>query len=181
VGRRHHGKRLTLPSSAVVWFFVWARGVGANPTRDVIVIPRQAARLWLVSVIDYFNGNGPGDNPLLMLHLYRNDIAPVATTVLADFLECTFNGYAPRAIAGLFPFPATNPEGQAESASGNVMFVAADQAVNETCHGWYITLQSDTVPAVLFACERIVPAVQMQLPAASVCVNVRLQLGSRFN
>lgn len=146
----------------------------------MIVIPKQAARLWLVAIIDYCNGNGPGENPLLMLRLYRNDLAPTGDTVLADFVESSFAGYASRAIAGLFPFPATNPEGQAESASGNVMFVPADNTVNETCYGWYMTLQSDAVPAVLFAAEKIVPAVQMNQPGASVCVNVRLQLGSRF-
>ena len=146
----------------------------------MIVIPRVAQRLWLVSVLDYIRGNGPGDNPLVMLHLYTNDYAPNLNTVLADFTEAGFAGYTARAIGGLFPFPITNADGLAESASGNVIFVAANQDVIETVHGWWMTLQSDAVPAVLFACERLVPGVQMQLPDASVCVNVQLTLGSRF-
>lgn len=147
----------------------------------MIVLPRQAQRLWLVSVIDYCNGNGPGPNPLLLLHLYVNDYAPTLTTTLADFTEAGFHGYAPRGIAGTFGFPFINPDGLAESDSGNIMFAAGDQVVNETVHGWYLTLQSDIVPAVLFAAEKIVPGVRMNLPDATVCVNVKLALGSKYS
>lgn len=146
----------------------------------MIVLPRAAQRLWLTAFLDYANGNGPGPNPLLMLHLYTNDIAPGPLTNVADFVEASFHGYAAKGIAGLFPFPVTNADGLAESRSGNLIFAATDQVINETVHGWYLTLQSDVVPAVLAAAERIVPAVRMNLPAAAVCVNVRLALGSKF-
>lgn len=146
----------------------------------MIVLPRAAQRLWLTAFIDYCNGNGPGDNPLLMLHLYVNDIAPGPLSNVASFTEASFHGYAPKGIAALFPFPITNADGLAESSSGNLIFSATDVAINETVHGWYLTLQSDAVPAVLAAAERIVPAVPMNRPAASVCVNVRLALGSKF-
>lgn len=37
------------------------------------------------------------------LRLYRNDISPTPLTVMADFLEPTWVGYAPVALVGLWP------------------------------------------------------------------------------
>lgn len=148
----------------------------------MIIVPRVSQRLWLVAVLDYVRGNTPGPNPLLVLHLYRNDFAPGAGTVLADFTESDFPGYAVKFIGADFPFPVTNGDGWAESDSDKTYsFPAADQSSNQTVHGWYVTLQSDIVPAVLFCAERLVPGIPMNLPGATAKVRPKFVLGSRYS
>lgn len=146
----------------------------------MIIVPKQAQRLWLTMVLDYVRGATGGANPLFALRLYRNDIAPNLDTVLADFVEATFPGYTPALIGADFPFPSTNADGFAESLGPQKIFTAANQSSDTVTHGWYLTFQSDTVPAVFFAAERIVPGIRMNLPGAAVRVCPRLTLGSRF-
>jgi hypothetical protein len=147
----------------------------------MIVVPKVAQRLWLTCVLDYLRGATAGGGELFILRLYVNDFAPIATTVLADFTEAGFPGYASKQIGALFPFPVNNADDQAESTCPLQTFSATSQDTSDVVHGWYCTFQSDLVPSLLFAAERIVPAVRMNLPGASVPVQPSFTLASRFN
>lgn len=146
----------------------------------MIVVPKTAQRFWLTVALDYWGGGFPGAGPLLIWHLYRNDFAPDLDTVLADFTESTFAGYGVKFLGNLFPAPFTNADGFAQSNGPVLTWSATNQESNEECHGWYATFQTSVVPALLVCCERIVPAVRMNLPAATVRVQPKLTLGSRF-
>lgn len=146
----------------------------------MIIVPRNAQQVWLVFVLDMFKGADEGDNPLLRLRLYRNDIAPTLTTVLADFVEANFPGYGPRNIGADFGAPFLNAEGFSQSNGPTEIWTPTNQSSNTITHGWYLTYQTDLVPAVLIAAERIVPGVPMNKPGALVRVQPKLTLGSRF-
>jgi len=137
-------------------------------------------RLWLTAVLDYVAGGNPGANPILGVHLYQNDVSPGYDTGLADFQECTFPGYAPKFIGGQFPAPVVNPDQMAQSDGPIITFTPTDQTSNEEVHGWFMTFQTDAVPALLFAAERIVPAVHVNQLGAKVRLQIKLTLGTRF-
>lgn len=143
----------------------------------MIVVPKVAQRLWLTMVLDFITGADDGPNPLLELHLYRNDFAPNADTVLADFLEATYPGYSSKFIGGDFPFPTTNTNGQAQSNSKRYIFKPTNQESNEVVHGWYLTFSTDLVPSLLFAAERIVPAFHANAAGQGLPLLIQLTLG----
>lgn len=147
----------------------------------MLVVPKVSQRLWLTMVLDFITGSDDGPNPLLELHLYSNDIAPSLDSVLADFTEATFPGYSTKFVGGDFPFPTTNTDGNAQSNSKTYEFTPANQESNELVHGWYLTFRTDTVPNLLFAAERIVPAFKANAAGQSLSLQIQLTLGSRFS
>jgi hypothetical protein len=146
----------------------------------MIVIPKTAQRLWLTCVLDYVKGATAGGGELLVLHLYKNDFAPDQDTVLADFVEASFPGYAVRFIGADFPFPVTNADGNAESKSHNYIWTPANQQDNQEVHGWYLTFSSNVVPALLFAAERIAPAFKANAAGQELKLEIALTLGGCF-
>lgn len=143
----------------------------------MIVIPKVSQRLWLTAILDYIKGATAGGGELLVLHLYQNDIAPTQDTVLADFVEASFPGYAVRFCGADWIFPVTNADGNAESKAHNYIWTPANQQDNQQVHGWYMTFQSDVVPALLFACERTVPAFHANAAGQEFKLEPTLTLG----
>lgn len=143
----------------------------------MIVVPKVSQRLWLTMILDFVRGADDGPGPLLILHLYSNDIAPTVDSVLGDFTEASFPGYAVRFIGADFPFPVTNGDGQAESRSHRYIWTPSNQESNEVVHGWYLTFQTGTVPPLLFAAERITPGFRSNLAGQDLALQIALTLG----
>jgi hypothetical protein len=146
----------------------------------MLVVPKVGQRLWLTMVLDYVRGATGGNNPLFYLHLYKNDTAPTIDSVLGDFTEANFPGYSPKPIGADFAFPTTNGDGNAESKSNVYAWTPSNANDNQEVHGWYLTFQSDSVPALLFAAERIQPAFKCNQVLVALRLRIKLTLGSRF-
>lgn len=146
----------------------------------MIIVPKVSQRLWLTMVLDYLRGATGGANPLFAVKLYVNDFAPNLDTVLGDFTEANFPGYAAKFVGDQFAFPVTNGDGFAQSTGPVLAWTPTDNTSNQTVHGWYATFQTDLVPALLWCGERLVPGVQVNQPGAVVRIRPRPTLGSRF-
>jgi hypothetical protein len=71
----------------------------------------------LVAIIDEILVNS---GMALTYHLFKNDYTPVAGSVLADFTESTFGGYAAQTVTEPGSSIVTGPE--AESAGNDITF-----------------------------------------------------------
>jgi hypothetical protein len=71
------------------------------------------------------------------LHLYANDFSPSPSSVLANFTEATFDGYAALASA-LLMGPSRNLDGSFE-VSGNANWAMTGSTTPNTIYGAYIT------------------------------------------
>jgi len=100
----------------------------------------------------------PGTPPIdgCKVKLFTNDFAPSPTTLLADFTEATFTGYAEATIA---TWGDTINTGTARAGStAQATFTAgAIAGPGETCFGYYVTNAGETL--VLFS-ERFEESVQ---------------------
>lgn len=76
------------------------------------------------------------------VRLFTNDFQPIPSTVLADFTEATFDGYAAKAIVNAAGFrdPATGDLEVNGSVADEVFLAGAAIAGPQTIFGWYITL-----------------------------------------
>lgn len=86
------------------------------------------------------------------LHLYSNDLTPSPTTVVGDFTECIFTGYAAASLVWSAPF--YDVHGVAVSTPGEKLF-AQTGATGDTCFGAYVT---DTAGTKLLAAGRLADA-----------------------
>lgn len=84
-------------------------------------------------------------------HLYQNNYTPTDSSVLSDFVEANFTGYAAQTVA------ATAWNNATTDASGNTCATAADLVwtntgtTSQTIYGYYVT---DTGGTILEWCER---------------------------
>ncbi len=82
----------------------------------------------------------------LSLRLYTNAYTPVATSVIGDFTEATFAGYAARTLTrASFNAATTNAAGKAEITYADQTWSATS---NQTVHGYFVT---DSSGNLLFA------------------------------
>lgn len=70
------------------------------------------------------------------LHLFKNDINPNADTILADFEECDFDGYAAATVTWSNAFFDTDDI--ALSSGGEILFTQ-DDAIGNNVYGGYLT------------------------------------------
>lgn len=83
------------------------------------------------------------------LHLYQNDLSPVATTVIADITEATFSGYASEAIT--WGDPSISEDGHIEMIGVAGEFRPTATTVTNDIYGAYIMTDTPT----LFAAGRL--------------------------
>jgi hypothetical protein len=85
----------------------------------------------IIDVLSALQSRPPG----YTLHLYTNNYTPVTTSVIGNFTEATFTGYAPVALSGW-----TSPGVTAHVASTTanpITFVAT--GAYQSIYGWYVT------------------------------------------
>lgn len=102
-----------------------------------------------LKVSDWAFVNDGSSLPDWTLHLFKNDYTPDDDSVLVDFTESTFTGYA--------TVPILRAEMGAPAIDTNVAYTTRDTAPEFTCsggspenaYGWYLT--SDDDDTVIFA------------------------------
>lgn len=108
------------------------------------------------------------------LALFQNNFIPTLDSVLADFAECTFPGYAPATLST--PNPAfQNGAGRGEVDADLVTFTATGISA-ETAFGYFVY---DLALDVIW-CQRFNAPVPMGAPGASVDVGVKFTWFTEF-
>lgn len=83
------------------------------------------------------------------LHLFKNNYTPVDGSVIGDFTEADFDGYAPQTVTGWLA-AYTNGSGKAETAAGVWTWWKTAGATSNTIYGWFYK----DVNGDLYDCER---------------------------
>lgn len=84
-------------------------------------------------------------SPAYKVRLFKNDFVPTGRSVLADFVEADFTGYA-QYVGSNFSGPYTFP-GSADLfsyESGVVFFDSGDCDPPQPCYGWFVKDQAGT-------------------------------------
>lgn len=98
------------------------------------------------------------------VHLYKALANPLGPgTILGDFTECDYTGYAAQTAAFLPPF--VNESGQAESDSPNLLFQPTATTVTNVALGFYVT---DSTSAVLLWAGSFPTPVNMAGPTSGL-------------
>ncbi len=119
----------------------------------------MAAKITYQGDVDLLNA-GAGANVWFSIHLFQNNFVPTQASVLADFTEADFSGYAAVTLVFSAAFVNGTPAGQMNAAS--VTWVRAVGATSNTIYGMYITDAAGNVSTYeLFAAPipMIVPVV----------------------
>jgi hypothetical protein len=135
------------------------------------VIPNEGEVVWLRRALT----PDAGDADPLHLHLYKNNFTPLFGSVLADFTECDFAGYA---VADVVPANWPTPgsvANRAQSIYQPAPLVFTPSAGSQNAYGYYLTDNADSV--VLIA-ERFNDAPQLLTPSAPGLVVLVIQLHS---
>jgi hypothetical protein len=146
----------------------------------MIIIPKISQLFWLGSATLFWQAQAPPAGLIMQMRLYQNDFAPTLTTVLGDFTECNFPGYAAKIVGPVLPNPATNVDDFAQVDFPTFSWAPTDNSNNQTVHGWYLTIIGAPFPLLLVCAERLVPGIAVNQPAAVIRVRPKLTLGSRF-
>jgi len=79
--------------------------------------------------------SGAGEN--YVLKLYRNNLTPTNSSVLADFTETTFTGYSSQTMtAGNWSAATTNPSNKAESSNSELAWTCG--STGDTIYGYFV-------------------------------------------
>lgn len=108
------------------------------------------------------------NSSLLRLHLFQNNIVPSRTTVLADLVEATFDGYAAVAINSWAVSVVSSHI--ATSLPTNQIFTKTSGATPNTIYGYYVTNNANSQ---LLWCERD-PAAPFTMSVAGTQYAVQL-------
>jgi hypothetical protein len=111
----------------------------------------------------------------LGIALFKNDIIPTRLSVLADFTEAAFPGYAPQSIS--IPGPAFLNAQQYAQVDGNMLTFSSTGASAETIYGYILY---DTTPTVILA-ERFAAPVPFLAAGSSVDIGIKITDVSQFN
>lgn len=96
----------------------------------------------LPSARDTVDGYLPNESPVsIKIKLFQNNFTPSPTSVLADFTEATFDGYAPvTVLAAAYPPSRTMPDGSTLALFSSVAdFEDSGNVTPNTIYGAYIT------------------------------------------
>lgn len=83
------------------------------------------------------------------IHLFQNDYEPLKSSVVGDFVEADFTGYA--AIAATWNTTPYNEGDVSRIATQLANFVAGAAPTAQTIYGWYVT---DSADAEVFFARR---------------------------
>jgi hypothetical protein len=98
----------------------------------MIVVPQAGAQVLLEKGLD-------GLTAAVAVHLYQNDFAPAPGTVLADFTEADYSGYAAQTVT-----PATWPVffqgiSQVVAVGPGLVFTPTASTIANVIYGYYVT------------------------------------------
>jgi len=113
--------------------------------------------------------------PSLAIALYRNDYIPVAASVLADFTEANFPGYAPQSIST--PNPAFLNGGMAAEVDADLVTFTQTAGPAQVVYGYFVY----DAALVVVAAQRFPAPVNMTGAGASLDVGVKFTGISQFN
>lgn len=129
-------------------------------------------RLGTLSVMDEL-----ADNyfPTLAVALFQNDFIPTDASVLADFTEANFVGYAPQSINT--PNPAFLNGGLAAEVDADLVTFTQTGGAPQRVYGYFVY-----DPALVVVCAQRFPAsILMTGAGASLDVGVKFTGKSQFN
>lgn len=107
------------------------------------------------------------------LHLYSNDMTPDENSVLADFTECAYTGYAAEAITWSVPFIDEN--NVVTSSGGEKIFDQTGSAATDQCFGGFLT---DTAGTTLLGAFRLDdPPFNFSGTGVALTVTIKLTMG----
>lgn len=92
--------------------------------------------------------------PRLFLRLFNNDVPVLPTSLLGEFQQATFPGYADLEVTGLWPAAQIDATGRAWSAIYNQTWTRGAGGVPETIYGW-VLYESPLPDSVLVAGRRL--------------------------
>ena len=102
------------------------------------------------------------------VRLFKNDLTPDSGTVLANFVQANYSGYAPIPLDDL-PDPVMSPGGKALIQMGDVSFLHNGGATPNNVYGYYIVAKQgveeklcwgeriDDAPAVMASADDEIP------------------------
>lgn len=99
------------------------------------------------------------------IHLYQNNLVPIATTPLASFTEATFTGYVAQA-AGTWGMPYIGADSLPHVTAPGLQWQPTDAVTPNIIYGWYATNTAGTV--LLFAAAFPAPIPMMDTTHAVV-------------
>lgn len=85
-----------------------------------------------------------------VLHLFKSNTTPVAATVIGDFTEADFAGYA-AATLDLSATITTNGGGAAQLVAAAATFTRSSTGTSQNVYGWYITQAGNLICAHRFS------------------------------
>jgi hypothetical protein len=136
----------------------------------MLVVPLTASQL----LLDIIRAEWLVNKPLV--HLYQNDFSPAVESVLADFLECDFPGYAAGQIS--FAAAAIDDTDHAFLEADAIVFTAnADPVDPQRMYGFYVT---DSLGVDLLFAERFSRRAYIRLKGNQMSVVVRFGALSEF-
>lgn len=130
-----------------------------------LVVPQSLLRTRLGDMIDT-----DGELDGAKVKLFKNDIVPSPTTILADLTPAAFGGYVAKDVVWGSVF--NEPDGGAGVSGGAPSWVTTD-AADETIYGWYLT---DTAGTGLLAIARLAEPQHLGAIGVNVQVNVEYYL-----
>ena len=133
---------------------------------DTLVMPDEGKLL----VATRWQGTGPNGTDNQKLRLFKNDVAPVAGSVLADFVNSTFTGGGEKTIAyGSNGNPAI-VAGKAQLEIGGALQTFTCTANPHTVFGW--VLYDVNSGKVLYVCDYEFPVALSVGTVHTVDINV---------
>jgi hypothetical protein len=128
---------------------------------------------WMVQGLVDFDAVG------VKFHLYQNNLTPSEDTLLADFVEADYDGYAAvAALAAAYPSYFIMPDGSALGVFDvTVLFIDGGSTTPNTIYGLYVTNTGGTqlLASLVFDTPKVLDAVDkfvriefaLRMPAAS--------------
>jgi len=110
------------------------------------------------------------------LHLYSNNHTPLAGDTVADYDECTFDGYAAIPLVG-WTAPAILLSGKAGTDLGPQTFTAGGSVTPEDVYGIYVT---DSLGVLVYAELNPAGLVVMSVPGQEYSYTPVVTLVSEF-
>jgi len=136
----------------------------------VLVVPQDGTMVLLEKLRDLYLSAST------FMHLFKNNYSPVETSVLGDFTESTFPGYA----AGLSAWNTAaflNGSGKAEIDADSATVFTCSGSASESAYGYYVMDPTDT--ELLWA-ERFASPVVISTAGDFVSVLARFTMLTEF-
>jgi len=100
----------------------------------------------LQDIIDYIRGTFLNTSNSYV-RLFRNNFTPDPSSVLGDFTECNFTGYAAQQVNSKFGTPYKVIDGKYQTDSSAFTFTCSS-GLSQDAYGWYLTFYDGATTTV---------------------------------